>query len=127
VLQGTVRKALFRVLFWDLSAKLIILVPTLIAFFTTLAFDRFTPAIELLTGKVVLRQRHDIVLLILFGIQVLALTPATEALNDKLCRRRCDRTMDAIRSLAAEMRIAETQIVEVEQGIALLSNKIAQS
>jgi hypothetical protein len=127
VLKATVTKALFRLLFWDLSAKLIILVPTLIALFTILAFDRFTPVIELLAEKVALRQGHDIVLLILFGIQVLALTPATEALNNKLCRRHCGRTVDAIRSLASEMGVAEAQIVEAEQGITLLSNKVAQS
>jgi hypothetical protein len=61
---------------------------------------------------------HDIVLLILFAVQVLALTPATDVISKKLCWRRFDRTMNAIRSLVPEVRLVEHGITEVDKKIA---------
>jgi hypothetical protein len=122
-LKGKFTKAMFGLLFSDIGARLTILLPTVVALITTLILDRATRVLEPLTEKVAPKQYHDVVLLILFALQVLALTPATDAISKWLCWRSFDRAMHDLRSLLPEVRLVEAQVAEAEEGIASLFSK----
>jgi hypothetical protein len=112
-----------RLTLLDFAASLLSDFPTIIAFITTVTFDKTTPILEWVAHRWAHGGQHNIVLLILFALQVLILTPFVSRLSDKMCWSSFGKTLDAVRSLFSEMRTVDAQIGIVEQQIADLPSK----
>jgi hypothetical protein len=120
VVNRTFTKAMFDLLLSSVGSKVILGLPVLVGLVTTLILDRATRVLEPVTDKVLPTGSHDIVLLVAFALQVIALTPATDAIAKKLCWRSFDHALHTIRSLAPEVHLLEPAVAEVEQEIAPL-------
>lgn len=120
-LRGRFTRNMFWLELAVVTSQLVIALPFAIAFVTTLAFDKSTPVLELVTARFAPKEYHEIVLLAIFGLQVLALTPVIDAMSTRLWWRNFDRTMKVVRSLSTEARAVEAELVEAENKLAVLS------
>jgi hypothetical protein len=120
-LNRTLTKAMFGLLLSSVSSKLSLGLPVLIGFVTTLMLDRATIVLERLTDKALPSGSHDTALLAVFAIQVVVLTPATDAIAKKLCWRSFDHALHTISSLLPEVQLLEPAVVDAEQEIASLA------
>ena len=118
---GRFRRNMYWLALVGVTSQFIIALPFAIALATTLAFDRSTRVLEIVTSKFAPNEYHDVVLLLLFGLQALMLTPADDVIVTKLCWRNFDRTMKVVRSLLIEVRSAEADLAEAEEKMSVLS------
>lgn len=116
-LRRSFLQTMFRFVIADAAIKMILALPVVLALVVTLLLDRATPLLELVTAKAVPKSYHDVVLLLLFAVQVLILSPITDKLHRKLCWRRFDYAAGLVSSALSQMQTAEALITDAEQKV----------
>jgi hypothetical protein len=95
--------------------------PTVIAFFTTIVLDMFAHKLEGLVKVLRPSDYHDLVLILIFGIQVLLLTPLISTVSNRLCWQAFDNRMRRINSILPDVKAVENEVAQIENRLVIMS------